>query len=461
MVEILVALVLVTSALLWIALAGKATNTRFQSVVSLVLFSLLNFGAHHAIGLYADQLTYVIYGQRLAEAILVDPFSARSGWTPGGQSYVWLIAFVFILVGESVWPLLSMSVLFMLVLPAVVVWVGRNFGLTSDGRINAWLSVISPPLLLWGHGVNKEPLVFMLLALSLLGASQIYCGRIVRGVLTVSFSALLLAITRDSLLVVLLALVVVILWLRYRESQPRQPEIGSSLVERIALASGTVALTSAGFFALRAVHDTQYWQQFGAGIPELSSPEQATALLGASWEQNSSAAGLALNFGKSLFGPPPWEVTNASLAFFSVEGLMYLVLTYLLVIGAFFSDKERKIIGALILSTLPLVLASSLLLANYGLNSRLRAHAFVMLVVAFEPAILAIWEKTRQRRPMNARSRRMLPGGISEEYGTPPGWRSHRVGWLWESTRKAKLIEDAGMSGQASAPREQHSRKPR
>lgn len=443
MVEILVALVLVTTAILWVVLAGKATNTRLQSVVSLVIFSLINFGTYHAFGLYADQLTYVVFGQRLAEAILVDPLSARSGWTPGGQSYVWLVAFVFILVGESVWPLLSMSVLFMLALPALVVWVGRNLGLTSDGRINAWLSVISPPLLLWGHGVNKEPLVFLLLGMGLLGASQIYCGRLVRGLLTMSFAALLLAITRDSLLVVLAAILVVFLWLRYRESHPRQPEISSSSVEKIALASGAVALTCAGFFALEAMHDSQYWQQFGAGIPELSSPQQATALLGATWEQNSSAAGLALNFGKSLFGPPPWEVTNASMAVFAIEGLMYLFLTYLLVLGAFFSDKGRKIIGALILSTFPLVLASSLLLANYGLNSRLRAHAFVMVVVAFEPAILAFREKISGTFPMDATSLRKLPRGSSKESGMPPVRKSHRVGWLWAFTRNTKMIEDA------------------
>jgi len=35
----------------------------------------------------------------------------------------------------------------------------------------------------------------------------------------------------------------------------------------------------------------------------------------------------------------------------------------------------------------PLVLASALILANYGLNSRIRAHVFLLLILVVEPYV--------------------------------------------------------------------------
>lgn len=403
MVEIFGSLFLLSASMLWVIVAGGATNTRLQSLSSLVIYSLLNFGVFVGVGLYEDQLTYFSFGQKLAEAILRDPFSADSGWTPGGQSYVWLVALMFLVFGESVWPLLSLSVLFMVMLPAIFVWVGRNLGFTSDGSLNAWLAVIAPPFLLWGHGVNKEPLVFLLLALGLLGASQIYRGRFFRGCLTVLCSAVLMSFTRNSLLSVLAVLVVVLLSLRIINSKRRFGQIRTNALGRTVLASASVVLTIAFVLLLGAGVDSRYWQEFGRGIPELSGPGQSTAIPGASWEHNSSINGIATNLGKSLFGPMPWEATNLPMAFFAIEGLMYFVLAYLLLLAAVMGGNQRKTIVALTLSALPLILAATLLLANYGLNSRLRAHTFLLLLVACEPAAISLWEKIRGRPSAKAR----------------------------------------------------------
>lgn len=152
------------------------------------------------------------------------------------------------------------------------------------------------------------------------------------------------------------------------------------------------------------------------GIPELSGTEQATAVVGATWNHNSSLEGMSYNIVRSLIGPMPWDVSNVSLLIFAIEGFGYLVFFSAILLSALKVDHVRDIGLALGATVLPLVVAASLLLANYGLNSRIRAHIFLLLLILVEPVafrVLSTWRGPtfENRSPQLRFSRSRVTGG--------------------------------------------------
>ena len=63
---------------------------------------------------------------------------------------------------------------------------------------------------------------------------------------------------------------------------------------------------------------------------------------------------------------------------------MYFAIIVLAFLGL---PQLRGRIVVLWLTVGPLVLASALILANYGLNSRIRAHVFLLLILVVEPYV--------------------------------------------------------------------------
>lgn len=389
MPEVFGALLFLVLALYWIAIAGPRTNTVVQSSVSLVVYSTLNFGLFRVFGLVEDQALYYFYGANLANVLLVEPSGASSQFPPGKESYVWILALLFVLFGQSPLPGLALSALLMVTLPAIFVWTGRNLGLFASGALTAWLVVLSPPLLLWGHGLNREPLVFFLLACLLLSYSWISRGRWALGAMGVVAVGLALSSTRSSLLAVVLVGAFVFAVLRLLDVTRRTGLASLSLSGRhfALLSLVPVALfIPVTWVALRTL-DSSSWRNFGIGIPELSGAGQATAVVGATWTYNSSFEGFFYNLVRALVGPVPWEVTNTSLLFFAAEGSGYLLFLTVLVLGVSSRGRVRDVGVALATTALPLVVAASLLMANYGLNSRIRAHVFLLLLVLVEPIV--------------------------------------------------------------------------
>ena len=284
----------------------------------------------------------------------------------------------------------------MVMLPAILVSAGRNFGILRSGSLTAWLVVLSPPLLLWGHGLDREPIVFFLLGCMLLSFSWINQGRWVLGVAGVALVGIVMASTRSSLLAVVTTGAFAFAALRLLDGMRRAGLAGGWSTQRGLTFLGFVlgaAFLPAVWIGL-AVIDSPFWRALGLGIPELSGPEQATAVVGATWAYNSSLGGFSYNLVRSLIGPMPWEVSNLSLAVFAVEGAGYLVFFSVLLFGAMSVDRLRGVGLALGATVLPLIVAASLLMANYGLNSRIRAHIFLLLLIMVEPIafrVLSTW----------------------------------------------------------------------
>jgi hypothetical protein len=392
-------------AIYWIVLAGSKTGTTAHSSVAFVVFSTLNFGFFARFGLVDDEATYFRYGATLANSLLTETGEVSSGFTSGKESYVWILALLMVLFGQSPLPGLALGVLLMVMLPAIIVSAGRNFGILSSGALTAWLVVLSPPILFWGHGLNREPLVFFLLVCLLLSFSWITQGRWVMGVVGVALVGIAMSSTRSSLLAVVTSGAVAFAFLRLLDSMRRAGLAGGWSTQRgltvLGLALGALFLPAVWIGLI--VTDSPSWRALGVGIPELSGMEQATALVGATWTYNSSLGGFSYNVVRSLIGPLPWEVSNLSLAVFAVEGMGYLVFFSAILLGAMAVDRVRDIGLALGVTVLPLVVAASLLLANYGLNSRIRAHIFLLLLILVEPIAVRLL-KTRRRPSFENRS---------------------------------------------------------
>jgi hypothetical protein len=115
-------------------------------------------------------------------------------------------------------------------------------------------------------------------------------------------------------------------------------------------------------------------------LREVSNPKFATSVLGVSWETNSSLLGYTYNIFRAFSGPPVWEWNSVSMLIFGLEGITYFLIC-VAVIWSFTKFKNyRKQIIVLLSCSVPLLLLSSLVLANYGINSRIRAHYLIPLL---------------------------------------------------------------------------------
>jgi len=370
----------------WIKVAGSRTGSILQSSVALFVQVLLGFGNYLIFGLRDDEVTYFFFAERTLDRFRIDPLTASSGFAEGKESFVWILAFLFALFGVSALPGLMMNAVFVASLPALFVWTGRNMGFFSSGRLTAWMVALAPPILLWGPGLKREAVVFLLLALFLLSLSLIYAKRWTWGLALAAIVSLALLTTRSSLLAVCAAGIVAMAVLKLSgrtyscwPSQRFRHSVAMVLVATtVALIPAIIALTE------RALSSPTL-SQVGVGIPELSDSSQATAVVNASWDVNSSFFGLTYNLLRSLVGPMPWEVTNPSLLFFWMEGMGYAVFLAITLLAFFRLPQLRGRMVVLWVTVAPLVLASALILANYGLNSRIRAHVFLLLILVVEP----------------------------------------------------------------------------
>jgi hypothetical protein len=90
--------------------------------------------------------------------------------------------------------------------------------------------------------------------------------------------------------------------------------------------------------------------------------------------------GYSYNIFRAFSGPPAWEWNSISMVIFGIEGITYFLIC-ITVIWSFIKSKNyTKQIIILLSCSIPLLLLSSLVLANYGINSRVRVHYLIPLL---------------------------------------------------------------------------------
>lgn len=381
--------------LLLILFFARPLGTQLATIFGFFIQIFLSVGAYLVLGLRDDQLTYYNLANKLALELQVNPLIASAGIVDGKQSFVWLLAIGFLIWGTSPLPGLAANAVMLSALPTILVAAGRNLKLITSGKLTAWISILAPPILLWGPGLKREPLVFVLLALLLLGLGWAYQGRAVRSITLVVAVSLAMSVTRSSLLAVVavVAVLVVSLLLRRRSSfLMGSGKIRITGTGRRIIASMAVGVT---FLILPLAFRLPLVSNIHRDIVELSEG-QSTAVPYSAWEVQDSLFGLLeyvvralYNFVRSIIGPMPWEVVNLPLLIFSLDGAIYVLLFTVVAFGYFskLDARGRGAVKMLVLAALPLVIANFLFLANYGLASRVRAHVFLMLLIVFEAVL--------------------------------------------------------------------------
>lgn len=374
----------------WVTLFAKKFGTLVPSIAMFLVHTVLGLSQLLVLGLRDDELTYFRLGSQLARGLQIEPGNASSGISDGKESFVWILALLILVWGESAIPGVMANVLFLTFLPTVLVLAGRNFGLISSGRITAWLIALGPPLLVWGAGLKREPLAFLLLALLILALSCLYRERFLPGLVLIFFVVSAIAVTRSNLLAVAAAgLFAVTVFLLLRRARTLGNLINRTLHNSSKVAiPGLLSLSAFAIFVLPLLQRYPYLPLPGEPIRELVQGQSTTAP-NLAWAIVDSPLGLtfhlirsAYNFLRSLVGPMPWEVTNFSLVFFWAEATIYLIFFTAILVSFVRLPTARGRILLLVATASPLVIANFLWLSNYGLGSRVKAHIFLLLVLA-------------------------------------------------------------------------------
>jgi len=391
--EILGNVVILSLALLSVAWLGRRTGTVAPSLTAFALGVAVNFGIHITWGLFDDQELYFSLATKFVEDVLSDAPWPGVALDVDKSSYVYVLGLLFLVFGNHVTVGLSLNVALMTLLPPILVRTGKNFGLGQSSSALAWLAAVSPPIFLWSFGLKREALVFFLMALLLLGMSKIFADRGIAGVLISIPAIISLSFTRQELAIVGLVGVVVSFALSTANFPRLRNGLESALrgMRRIAriLFSAVVALLLGALIYLVARYVLSF--NFSGIIAELSQGGQETAVPLASWEFNSSPWGLPYNWLRTIIGPMLWEVSNPSLLVLFFEGVVYGLFAFLVARSFWSFPAHRRAFSVLVLTATPLFLAISLVLANYGLTSRLKAHVFLLLLPLVAPYIFRTW----------------------------------------------------------------------
>ena len=99
----------------------------------------------------------------------------------------------------------------------------------------------------------------------------------------------------------------------------------------------------------------------------------------------------------SLWGPPIWEWRNLPMIIFGLEGLLILVILVNIIFSYHINIKFRKVFFILLSAVLPLWIISTVMLSNYGINSRVRAHYLLFII----PIVSAYYGERLRRKPEN------------------------------------------------------------
>lgn len=396
----------------WIATIGHKTATALYCAAALITQGLLTFGKYALLGLRNDEVTYFSYASDLSVQLILNPWAASTGFSEGKEAYVWILGFVFVMFGESPIPPLMFGVLCTSLIPTLMVSASRNFGLASSGRVTGWLSVFSPPLVLWLPGLTREAPAFLLLSIIIFSLGQLHRDRWLPGLSILVAATLALSVTRLPLVAVAVAGALTIFvsklarlrWFSsFLESRHR------NWITNVALGAGVLAIPIAILMAEFVLERTSL-RAIGAGISELSDPGQATAVIGASWDFNSTFPGFAYNVLRVLVGPMAWEITNLSLLFFWVEAVFYTLVLLGFCHAVAILKKSRFPLLLTAVASSPVVVAAALVFANYGLNSRVRAHIYLILFLFVEPYVHHLGVKAKLHVAASLRTVRQLAG---------------------------------------------------
>lgn len=359
---------------------SRKTETLKTTLVLLAIQLSISLFRYQQFGLIADENTYHFSGLNLMNSLNSGQGFQNYGVGPGKESFTFILGTIYYILGPYPELGLITNVYLTSLIPSILVLACNNLGLKSIGKLAAWLFVFSPPSLLWAAGLRRESLAFLLVSLSVLTISFVYNRRFIPGFILFGVTYYGISISRPQILLVLIPGVFLALFISpkidFKKTFYDSKHLFSNKVMIICLTLiHFIYVYSSIIHPFIKKHPT-----INGYLQEISSSRFSTSVLGSSWQSNSSPFGYTYNVFRSISGPPFWEWSSISMVVFGIEGIFYLVTFILVAISIKKFNPQRREILILISCSVPLLLASTLLLGNYGINSRIRAHYLIPLI---------------------------------------------------------------------------------
>ena len=384
---LLISLIIITFIL--ITRKYKTTPQALLLIFSQVAISQVSYGIF---GLVEDEKTYHKTGILLMDSLNSGLGYQNFGVYPGKESFTYILGTIYYLVGPLPIAGMIINAFFMSLIPSILVASCNNFGLPHAAKTTAWVFSLFPSIIFWAAGLRRESLAFLLVALIILSLSLFYRSRLILGTTLTLLTFIMIQYTRPQLVLMLIPSLFLVLLLKARIDYKQNIKTISSLI-----------FTHATFVWITL---TSLRQEYAGYVEEISSSKYSTSVPNVSWDFNSSLTGYTYNIYRALTGPLIWEWKSKSMFIFGVEGILYLLVTIITITMLINKKNQRNQILILIFSSLPLLLATSFILGNYGINSRVRAHYLIPLLPIMSLFLIDVKKKViglkRNRRGADA-----------------------------------------------------------
>jgi hypothetical protein len=379
LVQVSIVSVVISILILYVIIIKK-TKTLPQVLILFIIQVIISQLVYALFGLVEDEITYHTTGLKLMNSLNAGEGYQNFGVGPGKQSFTYILGTIYFWFGP--YPIVGMLVnaLIMSSIPPILVMACNNLGFSKIANLTSWIFVFMPSLVFWAPGLRRESLAFAIIALSILAVSLVFKSRFVLPFLLAILLIYAIQITRQPLLVILLPGLITSYLLRPKATLFKYLLDKKNRNVNFLIASFLIISHIIFFYFYIEVKISAYPLLSDDYLREVSNPKFATSVLGVSWETNSSLLGYSYNIFRAFSGPPVWEWNSVSMLIFGLEGVTYFLIC-IAVIWSFTKFKNyRKQIIVLLSCSVPLLLLSSLVLANYGINSRVRAHYLIPLL---------------------------------------------------------------------------------
>ena len=378
-------ILIITLTFFVVLIIGHKNDVLLQSGTSFFIQITLASIFFYRFGLFEDASLYSSIGTDIAGYwSRLNPIEFE-GFNKRNQLPLTIISLFYLFFGP--YPLLPIlfNCFLVALIPAFIASACHNFGLMKSAKIAAWFVILIPSITLNGPWLRKEAQAFFLISVLILAMSYLYKNQIIRGMLIGIFVIYLFSITRSQLMIVgigglfssfFLNPAIISLYKIFSKKLQKRillvGFVGSSLI---------ILPIILYFYSIQGFRNSSGFDNL---LKFNSDSSQATANLGASWSVNTNPITFIYNLFRTLWGPPIWEWRNLSMVIFGLEGLFVLIISFHAIISYYFNKKFRKVFLILFITLMPLWISSSLMLSNYGLNSRVRAHylLFVIPIIA-------------------------------------------------------------------------------
>jgi hypothetical protein len=388
---------LITLSFFVILAIGRKNGVLLQCVTSYFIQITLASVFFYRFGLYEDASLYSSIATDIAGQWSRLNLFEFEGFNKRNQLPLTIFSLFYLFFGP--YPLLPIlfNCFLVALIPAVLASACRNFGLTGSAKIAAWLVILIPSITLNGPWLKKEALAFFLISILILAMSYLYKNQIMRGLFIAIIIISLFSITRSQLVIFSMGLLFSLLLNPTVISLYKS--FASNLQKRVLLFSfiGSSTIISPFVLYFYSIQGFKNFNAFDKLIKFNSDSSQATANLGASLSVNTNPIKFIYNLNMSLWGPPIWEWRNLPMIIFGLEGLLILVILVNIIFSYHINIKFRKVFFILLSAVLPLWIISTVMLSNYGINSRVRAHYLLFII----PIVSAYYGERLSRNPEN------------------------------------------------------------